>query len=620
MPRPPFVCSDEEAFMNVRISGIGRELAKAAVCLQLLIFVGCGGGGSSSKQVTAPPAQPLPTPTTYSNPLAAKVGSATVESCADPSLIRAESDGAWYMYCTGDPLNDTDKNTDGSWKFRHMPILKSTDLVTWTYVGDVFSTKPSWVKGGLWAPAIKYFGGKYYLYYSASDTFIGSGGSAIGVAVSSSPTGPWVDSGTPVVEPGPTAVIDPEVIEENGQKYIYFGTFHGGIRIRTLSADGLQSNPASEQPIAIPNRYEGPYIIRRDGYYYMFLSASNCCNGALSGYSVFVARSASPFGPFTDRDGNSVLASRTGGTLVLGMNGNRWVGPGHNAGFTDSGGKDWMVYHAIDRNRPYFAGSPGFTKRPVMMDPIDWVDGWPVVRGGHWASDTVMPKPASKTGETTQYQMNARVNDQLGQLNSAYSDDFDLPVAGAQWSWVRAPQAAAVRMNGSGLEFDTSGTELFEDIDDAPVLLEGTPSGDYAVETKLRLNVPADGCCQNYAQAGLVIYGDDDNYIKLVHASIWETRQIEFGKEVAPVPQGHSRYGSMVLEAPGDWIWLRIVKRTSGSEETYTAYTSRDGANWSRGGTWTHSLGTRARIGLLSMNAPGFTATFDYVRVYALAN
>ena len=71
------------------------------------------------------------------------------------------------------------------------------DLVNWQYVGDVFSTRPDWVAddAGLWAPDIRYMNGQYYLYFTAPNTDLPGGGSAIGVATSASPTGPWVDSG-----------------------------------------------------------------------------------------------------------------------------------------------------------------------------------------------------------------------------------------------------------------------------------------------------------------------------------------------------------------------------------------------------------------------------------------
>jgi arabinan endo-1,5-alpha-L-arabinosidase len=119
-------------------------------------------------------------------------------------------------------------------------------------------------------------------------------------------------------------------------------------------------------------------------------------------------------------------------------------------------------------------------------------------------------------------------------------------------------------------------------------------------------------------QAGLVIYGDDNNFIKLVEVSIWETRQTEFAKELFPVPDGYPRYGNTVVGPPGEWSYLRIVKRNTKDGEFYTAYTSLDGVNWVRGGTWTHELGADASIGLVSMGGSGFTANFDYVRVYKL--
>jgi len=156
------------------------------------------------------------------------------------------------------------------------------------------------------------------------------------------------------------------------------------------------------------------------------------------------------------------------------------------------------------------------------------------------------------------------------------------------------------------------------DSNNASVLIESVPNGNYVVETRVRVSVPPEGCCFNFVQAGLVIYSDDDNYIKLVEVSIWETRQTEFAKELFPVPDGYPRYGNTVVSAPGEWTYLRIVKRNKAGEELYTAYTSRDGVHWERGGTWTHELGSNTSIGLVSMGGSGFTANFDYVRVYRL--
>ena len=134
------------------------------------------------------------------------------------------------------------------------------------------------------------------------------------------------------------------------------------------------------------------------------------------------------------------------------------------------------------------------------------------------------------------------------------------------------------------------------------------------------MNLPPEGCCYNYVQAGLVIYGDDDNFIKLAHVSIWETRQTEFAKELSPVPAGYPRYGNRVAGPPSEWTYLLIVKRTHAGHEEYTAYISQDGRRWVRGGVWTHQLGSSAQIGLVSMGGNGFVANFDYVRVYQVRN
>ena len=98
-------------------------------------------------------------------------------------------------------------------------------------------------------------------------------------------------------------------MEDDGQKYIFFGSYYGGIAARELSADGLQSNPdpESQVQITIPNRYEGAEVVFRDGYWYLFVSATNCCNGPLTGYSVFVGRSVNVLGPYVDREGVSLL-------------------------------------------------------------------------------------------------------------------------------------------------------------------------------------------------------------------------------------------------------------------------------------------------------------------------
>jgi hypothetical protein len=338
-------------------------------------------------------------PGAYLNP----VSRGFADTFADPSVIRAK-DGYWYAYGTTDPLREGEGT-------RHIiPTARSSDLVNWTYVGDAFSesTLPGWAApdAALWAPDIRYLDGTYYLYYVVTQTTVtpGPNDNAIGVATAPTPTGPWTDSGDPVVDPRPGAsgnpddfkwTFDPsEFTDRDGTRYLYYGSYYGGIFVTELSADGTEA-VGEPTMVAIDNRYEGAYVVRHGRWYYLFASEANCCAGPTTGYSVFAGRSESPRGPFVDRDGIPLVASRVGGTIVVTPNGNTWVGTGHNAVVTDLAGQDWLLYHAIDRRDPYLDEPFGINQRPMLLDRLDWVDGWPTVRAGRWASEGPQRAPVT---------------------------------------------------------------------------------------------------------------------------------------------------------------------------------------------------------------------------------
>src|SRR5215217_1375379 len=95
-------------------------------------------------------------PGSYTNPLAPVIpGDGVVESCADPNVIQGQREGdtTWYLYCTTDPLNDEDVDAEGNPIFHRVPTMTSENLVDWTYVGDAFTSLPSWAEpdAALWA-------------------------------------------------------------------------------------------------------------------------------------------------------------------------------------------------------------------------------------------------------------------------------------------------------------------------------------------------------------------------------------------------------------------------------------------------------------------------------------
>jgi arabinan endo-1,5-alpha-L-arabinosidase len=651
--------------------------------LVLLASGACSDDSSDKPPDAAPPdtrPQPQPDaaapdagllgPTTYTNPIKLQLpDGASVDNCPDPAIIRSQTpgDAHWYLFCTSNPLNDQDVDQDGVYNYHLLNVHRSLDLVNWEYLGDAFNEEPSWSQApqGFWAPDVQYFDGKYYLYYTVSDTnFVPhppayglvEAHPAIGVATSDSLAGPWTHAPDPVVEPQAAPccpfsetetrrrwVIDSNVVTDyDGQRYIYFGSYYGGIAVRKLSADGLSSDPESHQEVVSDERYEGAYVVQRDGFYYLFGSATNCCNGPLTGYAVFVGRADNPLGPFVDRDGVPLGPGpgdpsypgpgRVGGTPVLNANGNRWVGTGHNSVLTDFAGQDWVVYHAIDRNDAYRGSGPleAFPeKRHAMLDPLDWIDGWPTVRGGFWASDSEQPGPAAQPGQASGYQRQTKPFDAPGTLITELSDEFDGTELGAQWAWVREPAAGEYALEDGQLRWNTQQADVYKGSNTAAVLTVDVPEGkDFVVETKVTLDVPGSGCCFNFTQAGLLMYKNDDAFLKLAHFALWDTRQIEWAKEVEPasVPADYPIYGNTVAGPPGETTYLRIIGRVVGVEEAqYTAYTSLDGATWYQNGVWTHDLGADAKIGLVSMGRTPettqvFVARFDYVRVYELAD
>lgn len=570
---------------------------------------------------------------TYTNPLPLRLADGSLaESCADPSLLRdrTSSPAVWYMYCTMDPVSHKEREGKG-WKFRMMPVYRSVDLVNWYFVRDAFAERPAGLAGskaGLWAPEPVYQNGSYYLYFTITDVPDAlspekgcESDSAIGVATSASPSGPWTPAKELVVPPRRAGAgcnfhwtFDPDVVEDSqGDRFLYYGSYGGGIYVQRLARDGLkvEGNPVR---IAADKRYEGAEVVRHGDYWYLFASSTDCCRGPLTGYALYVGRARSPEGPFLDRQGNDMAASRVGGTPLLQQNGNRWIGAGHNTVFQDPGGQWWTFYHAVDRNNGYFSVEDKLTRRPLLLDRIDWVDGWPVVNRDLGPSDTPQQRPTTKPGQPASAPAPVKTAPATTLL---WSDRFDRPQLDARWSWVRPQAAGSWATNQGGLRMATQAVDLHVDTNDAAVLATSLPAGDLRIETRMRLDAPL-ACCTTPVQAGLVVMRDDDNYLKLVELAHEGLRQVEFGKELAPVAEGYPRYGNTVVGTPGEWTWLRIDIRRGGEEERYTAWSSQDGKDWVRGGTWTHRLGSGARLGLVAMGGAGHAVTFSQVSVMRL--
>lgn len=693
------------------------------------------------------------------------------DTFADPSVILGK-DGWWYAYSTADPLRSGDPSGI-------MHIARTKDWITWEYQGTVFnaSNRPSWAAPNsfLWAPDIRYIQGKYVLYYTVIDTVLNPGeDEAIGVATAPTPTGPWTPTDAPVIAPRASGgtflgTIDPAGFTDvNGDSYLYFGGYHGGIWASKVSADGLTATGELTQ-VAIDNRYEGGYVVRRGGWYYLMGSSANCCAGPTTGYTVFAGRSKSPLGPFVDADGISLLDSHVGGTTMITQNGNRWIGSGHHAIATDAEGRDWIVYHAIDRNEPWLNNPFGINRRPMLLDRIDWIDGWPRTRAGAGPSDGPQPAPVTtsalgitaddpaargflglrpgpqddQSGKTALLDGGARTKadaprskarvrfdfrtdeeftvvlgggrdrvvvsvepgDELrvvargstgtakltgsdtwrtvivevdGEQVTASVGESDLadpssevrltarglrlpaapvilagdavidnltvrsvaeqarklvptPVAGDLlwsdefedggldgWNWLREDPAAKVA-DGT-FDWPVQAGDLVGSGNQAGALLRTAPQRSWIAETKVELDLGAN-TVRNYQQAGLVVYRNDNDLARLCSVAIWNTRQVEYGRELVATDDGRLSYGAAMIGTPAKTTWLRLAyHRNAAGEHLYRAASSRDGQHWTWGATWALPAGEAPKIGLVAHGgaSPATVASFDYLRFYAV--
>ena len=297
----------------------------------------------------------------------------------DPVVILAP-DGFYYAYAT-------QTLREGEWI--NVQVARSTDLVHWQHLGDALPAKPDWActTQDFWAPFVVQDGDRYLMYYSATHDACHDPerGHCLAVATSESPAGPFVDMGMPLLLGVGFEYIDPMVYVDprSGTWLLYWGSGFQPIKVQELGPDRMSFAPESEStnliwpnPVAggFPRLVEAAWVIHHDDFYYLFYSGDNCC-GPDAEYGVMVARSECPTGPFeTLEEARGVPHS-----LML-FKSERWLAPGHNSVVTDKAGDVWMVYHAIDVNRPRQRQEDEINSRRILLiDKIVWRDGWPFV-------------------------------------------------------------------------------------------------------------------------------------------------------------------------------------------------------------------------------------------------
>ncbi|MFJ4046192.1 arabinan endo-1,5-alpha-L-arabinosidase [Microbacterium sp. NPDC089987] len=284
----------------------------------------------------------------------------------DPAYV--QTDEAHFVYSTGDG-----RIADGN-----IQVRRSDDGVDWEYAGEVWDAKPAWLDeavpgvDNLWAPELYEHDGTWYLYYSVS-TF-GSGDSVIALATNTTldPADDdyeWVDRGEVIASEGTDFnAIDAGIVEDaDGTPWMSFGSFSSGIRMVELEwPSGLRADAAEPLRLAdrglVENAIEAPYVVARDGWFYLFASRGFCCKGVDSTYEIIVGRSKDLAGPYLDADHLALLDD--GGTVVLTGDGADRIGPGGQSVFGYT-----LAFHFYD------GAADGIPTLNLL--PLRWKDGWP---------------------------------------------------------------------------------------------------------------------------------------------------------------------------------------------------------------------------------------------------
>ena len=287
-------------------------------------------------------------------------------SVHDPVMIK-EGD-TYYVFGTG----------------RGVSIITSTNRIDWTRGGSAFAEPLAWWKqdipkqdGSIWAPDISYRDGKFYMYYSVSAWM--DFNSSIGYATNTTldpkdPNYKWVDHGKVIdYRNGGEGVncIDPNLfVDSDGRVWLFYGSYQKGLRLVELNPEtGLLKNPEKPEVTVLTNHLgEGVFVIKVDGYYYIFASEGKCCAGIESTYHVVMGRSKDIKGPYLNKKGESWVESKS--TMFLEGNYEE-PGRGHNGFFTERD-TTFIAYHAYTRSA---GGASLLNIKPMYMDE----EGWPTL-------------------------------------------------------------------------------------------------------------------------------------------------------------------------------------------------------------------------------------------------
>jgi len=466
-----------------------------------------------------------------------------------------------------------------------LPILHSNDLVNWSIIGHALLRQPPYDHfskpqhgNGVWAPAIRYHNGEYYIYSPDPDY-------GIYVLKAKNPAGPWSE---PVLVAGGSGLIDPcPLWDEDGTVYLVHGWAgsRAGIKsiisINKMNAEGTK---VIDEGVMVFDGHEtdptveGPKIYKRNGYYYIFAPAG----GVPTGWQL-VLRSKNIYGPYERK-----VVMDQGRTTINGPHQGAWV--------DTQTGEDWFL-HFQDKG-PY--------GRVTHLQPMKWVDNWPVIG--------LDPNHTGK-GEPVLIYKKPNVGKVYPIETPAESDEFNTVELGKQWQWMANPKSTWLATTNAGYLrlFSYMPPDTVKNLWDAPnVLLQKTPADEFMATTKMtfkpniKLDEKAGLVMMGFSYAGLALhYKKDGVYLTYM--------------DCKDAVKGNKEKEETILKMNQPTVYLR-VKVTAGAVCRFSY--SLDGSTFTDAGTEFKAEVGRwigAKVGIFctrttQINDSGY-ADFDWFRV-----
>ncbi len=357
------------------------------------------------------------------------------KSPEDPEQFQGEDDGKgnYRNFIVYADLSDPDVIRVGedyylvSSTFHLSPgltLLHSRDMVNWEYIGhglpdlsclhrDFSFRSMSGYGDGVWAPAIRYHDGIFYLYV---------GGPKIGLVVCTAPDihGPWSVDRVKFPEPwkGDMLIDCCPLWDEDGNAWLsaaeprWYSNWEVcdyRIHLFRMSPDGktLLDNGTVVHGGRLT---EATKLYQINGYYYMLYREHPADENGRG--TQFAARSRSIYGPYERR---KLLHSHHPEADLL---------PSQGGLVQSSDGKWWFLCHGMNERSPQ-----AWIGRPLVLLPVTWQDGWPVI-GEDVDGDGV--------GEMVWF--GKKPESQAPLCRMQLSDDFSSPELGPQWQWNHAPR------------------------------------------------------------------------------------------------------------------------------------------------------------------------------------